>query len=56
MQAEIEQNKLNMREMGKKESDLLILGLLESLKHNAEKNYYGEKRKGRLSLIDMKVC
>ena len=34
-----------MQEIEKKEADLLIPGLLESLKHASEKTYYGKKRK-----------
>ena len=41
---DVEQNILSMREMEKKEKDLVILGLLESLRHNSERTLKGKKR------------
>ena len=41
---DVEQNILSMREMEKKEKDLVILGLLKSLRQNSERTLKGKKR------------
>ena len=41
--AEILQNRLNVQELEKDEKDMLLLGILDSLKYSSEENYYDQK-------------
>ena len=41
----LEQSTLNMREMEKSESDTVLLGILESCRHNTSQNAHGGKRR-----------
>ena len=43
--AEILQSRMNSQELERDEKDMLLLGILESLKYSSEENYYGKKRK-----------
>ena len=57
--ADVEQNQLSMAELAKEEKELLILGLLESARHNVHVTSKGRKRKRQrfaYSFLGVEVC